>query len=257
MGERIEIISSDSPHLGKACLACNKPIQAQAEMVKCPRCHTLHHADCWKQRGGCAKTGCSQVAKNVVGDRPIGDGPPPPIPRSHIIGGIGIVILLILAMVFWPKPPDPAMGRTKVVFMTETFLDEQQILDTIVKQWNETSETIYIDLQTLPVGGMEQKLVVLMAAGDAPDIFTLADNRYDVFLQQEALFPMTTEDGETTYGIQHPARLGKLVVYSGTKHPAETLEVLDYLLASIPPIDLEELKNRPDPSMAMPSFMGF
>ena len=78
MQEKLEVLSPDSTQVGRPCNLCAAPLAPGDEVVECPRCHKFHHADCWKAKGGCATTGCPQVAEAVVGEKPKGDGPPPP-----------------------------------------------------------------------------------------------------------------------------------------------------------------------------------
>lgn len=240
----LEKITAGSDHLGKACIVCETNITEKDEVVVCPRCRTVHHVDCWKNKGGCGKTGCPQVAKAIVGDKPEGDGPPPPVSKKVIFGGLGVFIALILLSIFWPKPPDPAMGRTKVVVLGEAYYDLTQEMIGLADAFNETSEDIYIDLQLLPPGSVDQKLVVLIAAGDAPDLIALPEDRLWYFLENEAVLALgEDESGETIFAIQHPGQLSQFIIWGETLHPEESLLVLDYFLDHITPIDLDLLRD--------------
>ena len=44
-------------HLGISCQICGGPID-EAEEVRCARCDTPHHRDCWQWCGGCSIYGC-------------------------------------------------------------------------------------------------------------------------------------------------------------------------------------------------------
>ena len=243
MKEKLEQITPGSEHLDKVCVLCEEPILETDEVVSCPRCRSIHHVDCWKSKGGCARTGCPQIAKAVIGERPEGDGPPPPVSKWYILGGVLVFAAIILVSVFWPKPPDPAMGRTKIVVMGEAYLELNMAMSQLVEEFNETSEETYIDLQLLPAGALDQKLVVLIAAGDAPDIIALSDDRFEYFMEQEVLLPLGEENGQPIYGIHHPAQLTKLVIWRATEYPDTAKEVLQYLVDNIPPADLDQLRE--------------
>ncbi|NLL42759.1 MAG: extracellular solute-binding protein [Firmicutes bacterium] len=251
MKGNLEKITRGTEHLGQSCVFCQQDIQAEDEVIACPRCRSPHHVHCWKDKGGCGKTGCPQVAQAVRGERPQGDGPPPPISRKVIALGVVAIAAIILAFIFWPKPPDPAMGRAKVVFMGEAYFELSEALTELAKEYNATSETTYIDLQLLPPGAMDTKLIVLIAANEAPDVMAIDDDRFAYFLENDVLLPLgEDESGEPIYGMQHPAQLTKLVVWSDTDHPQQALEVLHYFVDHIPPLDLNllrELESQPWP----------
>lgn len=239
-----EKITKGEDYLGRSCVVCKREFQAEDEVVACPRCHSVHHAECWKEKGGCGKTGCPQVARTIRGERPQGDGPPPPVSKKVIAGGILASVVVILLMVFWPKPPDPAMGRTKIVFLGPAYQELSDVVTELVEGYNATSEDVYIDLQLLPPQGMDTKLVVLIAANQAPDVLAIDDDRFAQFSSEGALLPVGVNDeGEPIYGIQHPAQLTQLVVWGGTENPAESLEVLHFLAKNIPPADLDLLRE--------------
>lgn len=244
MAEELEILQPDSRHIGKNCIYCDKTLAAGDEIVECPRCHQIHHVDCWKNNGGCARRGCPQIAQSIVGQRPAGDGPPPPIPRKYIFAGIGIVLILIIAWIFWPKPPDPAAGRSKIYVLVEASFDEQEQLEQIVSDFNDTNEEIYIELQTSTVTMIENQLLVRMAAGDAPDIFALPYHRFEsMHTQIGAMYPLGDESNPA-YGVQHPSQLRVMSIFVYTEHPEETMTVFKYLLTEMPRQDLTDLKKQ-------------
>ncbi|HHY09137.1 MAG TPA: hypothetical protein GX528_01080 [Firmicutes bacterium] len=241
MQKNLEKITSGVDYPEQSCIICQERIKAGDEVVRCPRCHSIHHADCWKNKGGCGKTGCPQIAKAVVGPPPQGDGPPPPLPRKYIWGGIALAAVLILIAVFWPKPPDPALGRDKVVVLGESYFELSNIMSELADEFNENNSEIYIDLQLLPVGAMDTKLMVLIAAGEAPDVFTLRKERLSFFLEQDTLMALGVEEnGTEIYGIEHPAQQAYFVAWRESKHPEAALAVLHYFVENIPPL-AEEL----------------
>ncbi|HHT37628.1 MAG: RING finger protein [Candidatus Wallacebacter cryptica] len=244
MVEKLEVLTEDSRHVGKSCAKCEQKLEIGAEIVECPRCHAVHHADCWKQNGGCGRRGCAQVAKAVVGEKSAGDGPPPPIPPHRILLGLGIVLAVILVSILWPEPPDPAAGRTKIYVLFEASLDEQNELNRIINDFNAESSDIYIELQTSSRSMIENQLVVRMAGGDAPDIFALPYDRYEAMLDQIGAMYQLGDSDNPVYGVQHPSQLRVISIFVHTPHPYEAVEVLRYLLQEMPRRDLTELKEQ-------------
>lgn len=43
------------------CGFCLSPIAGEEAVMACPACHASYHDDCWRENGGCAVYGCSQV----------------------------------------------------------------------------------------------------------------------------------------------------------------------------------------------------
>ncbi|HLY75086.1 MAG TPA: RING finger protein [Planctomycetota bacterium] len=43
---------------GGACLICGSPLERR--IVRCARCRTPHHLDCWKYNGRCSIFGCDE-----------------------------------------------------------------------------------------------------------------------------------------------------------------------------------------------------
>ncbi len=238
---------------------CQEPLQAGDEVVECPRCHAFHHVDCWKRSGGCSRHGCPQVAKAVKGEPPKGDPPPPPVDRRFLIGGVAVGIALILAMFFWPQPPDPAAGRQKVVFMAEADFVEQEQLQNLAKEFNESQDTMFLDMQLLPYGNMEMKLIVVMAAGESPDLFTLSRPRLQQYAQQGALMNLGSEE-EPLWGIPHPGQPRYIAMFVRPTHPEATHVVLEYLLEHLPEAEDPEAMWEQDVEsgpMPMPGGFGF
>lgn len=239
MSETLEKITRGSDHAGRACTFCRETIASDDEIVVCPRCRQVHHADCWRQNGGCGKTGCAQTAKAVVGERPPGDGPPQPISKRAVFGAASLIVIIIAASILWPKPPDPALGRTKIVFLGEAGYDLQEVMTAVAEEFNSASEEIFLDLQLLPPGTLQQKLVVLVAAGHAPDIVTVSAEQFPFLRDEGALLALgENEAGEAVYSVEHPVQPRKIVVWATTEHPAEALEVLRYLVPRIQPRQL-------------------
>lgn len=46
---------------GPSCAICQSGIAPGEEVASCPACRAPYHAECWRDNGGCAVYGCSQV----------------------------------------------------------------------------------------------------------------------------------------------------------------------------------------------------
>lgn len=244
MNEKLQTLNSGSDYIGKKCIRCGKELAENDQVVCCPRCHQIHHVECWKDNGGCARRGCPQVAKTITSERPKGDGPPPPMSLKQILAIVGIIVVVIIATVVWPKPPDPAAGRTKIYVLVEASLDEQSALESLVSDFNNSNEEIYIELQTSVASMIENQLIVRMGAGDAPDIFSLPYDRFETMLDQIGAMYQLGGESNPIYGVQHPSQLRVLCVFVYTEHPTEAITVLRYLLSEMPQQDLTELKEQ-------------
>jgi len=261
MEEKLEVLDPQSRFIGRKCPRCEQEFAAGDEVVECPRCHMVHHAACWKENGGCARRGCPQVAKTVVGERRTGDGPPPPLNPKYVMLAVGVVIALIVLTIIWPKPSDPAAGRIKISVLLEASFDELTQLNQIVGEFNSTSDEIYIELQTTSLSMIENQLFTRMAAGEAPDIFSLPYDRFER-IQEElgAMYPLG--DGTNRfYGVQHPSQLRVLSIFVYTKHPDAAITVLRYLLEEMPRRDLAEFKAQahiidPERMMDIDTFLS-
>ena len=255
--EQIVILDSESRHIGKECIKCQEKFVENDEIVDVPAAINYITSIAGKLKVDVVGMVVRKLLKLllILAQKVI---PPPSIPRKYIYAGITVALVIILTMIFWPKPPDPAAGRTKVVALIEAGLEEVEELNRIVDQFNNTSEDIYIVLQTTSVTLLEQQLMVRAAAGDAPDIFSLPYNRYETFLNLDAFYPLGIEE-EPYYGVEHPSKLRTLHIFFATKHPEESIKVLKYLVTEMPRQDLSLLKEQtglivPDTVLDIESF---
>jgi len=235
--EFVAVLEPGDKRLHTSCVQCETALAEGDAIIECPRCHRLHHVRCWKNRGGCAAYGCPQTAKAVKGEKPSGDGPPPPLDRRWFFAGGVIIAVLIAAVLLWPQAPDPAMGRQRIAFMTEAGGAEQAALLRLQEQFNEHHPELYLDLQLLPYGGMEIKLVVSMGAGEAPDILGLRRERMQALADQGALHNLGTDE-EPAWGMPYPGRPDwKLCIFVEPEDLQRTKEVLDFLLENLSATD--------------------
>lgn len=55
-------------YVGKLCPYCKAEIKDGDEVTVCPECGIPHHADCWKENGGCTTFGCIGTIKSASND---------------------------------------------------------------------------------------------------------------------------------------------------------------------------------------------
>lgn len=68
--------------------------------VRCPRCETGYHADCWSFGGACAIYGCEKVAPRAAGPKDYPDQLPA---RDRLRGGVSGALLGVgMTMLAWP-----------------------------------------------------------------------------------------------------------------------------------------------------------
>ncbi len=58
--------------VGQICPFCRFPIKAGEEVITCPDCQAVLHADCWRENGGCTTYGCASSPQAVAARRATG-----------------------------------------------------------------------------------------------------------------------------------------------------------------------------------------
>jgi len=69
MSEVLEKITKGESYTGQACVYCGERIQAEDEVVVCPRCKSVHHADCWKKERRLRQTGLCPDCQGSCGEK--------------------------------------------------------------------------------------------------------------------------------------------------------------------------------------------
>lgn len=278
--EKLLVLSADHKLVGDICIACQKKLNAGDEVVVCPRCKSPHHADCWREAAGCRQHGCPQVALAVQSEPRENLGDARYLKRSPQRTALIIIsVVLVLGLVgFALRPgPDPAAGRTKISIMVPGGIPESAYFDPIVEEFNASHPEHYLSIAVTPSVAYDQKLVVLMGARDAPDVFSLFEDRYLMFAEHgglldltpylesrpdliDSFFPNGLEalqvDG-SIYGIPHPGRNEILAIWFASSHPDLAWEILVALLEKMAEDWPEELKYelQTEPwKMQMPGF---
>ena len=264
--ERLLVLPAEHDLVGSQCIACHEELKAGDEVVMCPRCKSAHHADCWRQSAGCRKHGCPQVAITIKAEerRPPGDAHL--LKRSPKQTALMVVcIVLVLGVVgFAMRPgPDPAAGRIKVSIMVPGGIHETNYFEPFVDQFNNAQSDLYLSLAITPSIAYDQKLVVLLGARDAPDIFSLLETRYEMFAEHEGLLDLTPyleaepelieeffPEGPdeyrvngSIYGIPHPERNEIFTIWALSPNPDTAWQILIMFLEKIATDWPEELKG--------------
>jgi hypothetical protein len=52
-------VERSNPAMGALCPYCGEGIEPDEPRVRCERCRTLHHDDCWRDARGCTTYGCA------------------------------------------------------------------------------------------------------------------------------------------------------------------------------------------------------
>ncbi len=279
--EQLLVLPAEHRLVGTQCIACQHKFEAGDEVVLCPRCKSPHHADCWREAAGCKKHGCPQVAlaiKTEIRDN-LGDSRYlKRSPQRTALMVIGIVLVLgVLGFAMRPGP-DPAGGRTKLSIMVPGGIPETAYFEPFVDEFNQTYPDYYLSLSVTPSIAYDQKLVVLLGARDAPDIFSLLEERYWMFAEHggllnltpylesqpeliERLFPQglaAWEVNGAVYGIPHPGRNEVLSIWVSSPHPDIAWQLMVVLLDKIATDWPEQLKGEiPSEPWMIPMPGGF
>lgn len=263
--EELLTIAAEHELVGQQCIACHEELKAGDQVVVCPRCKSPHHADCWRRAAGCRRHGCPQVAITVRNEErePPGDAHLlKRSPKQKVL--LALCIVLVLGVVgFSMKPgPDPAGGRTKIQIMVPGGIHETNYFEPFISDFNNSQSELYLALAVTPIIAYDQKLVVLVGARDAPDIFTLLEERYKMFAENQGLLDLTPyieaepelidkffpegldqfRVNGSIYGIPHPGRNEIFTIWTLSPNPDIAWEILVMLLEKIADDWPEELK---------------
>jgi hypothetical protein len=80
--DRSQLSSEDA---GRACPYCHQALTEDRALAVCGECGAAHHADCWRENGGCAVVACAGGPKAAAGARgPSGSAPTEPAPSERV-----------------------------------------------------------------------------------------------------------------------------------------------------------------------------
>lgn len=258
MKEEIIHVSENDTLQGVPCGECRVPLKAGDEAVVCPRCKLAHHLACWIQRGGCARHGCRQVVSPEL--LPPKQEKPIQVPRTPpwVIAG-AIVLAVALGVGLYFNARRAALQRESSAYVLVPSLEDEVHWTQILSAYNRTpagSENPAVLIYTpYGIAGMdfEQKLLIMIAANDSPELVVLEAERLRDYAQNSALAPLNefvaqlraqgieldperlaaaTLDG-TVYGIPHPQRDAYLVIPRAPRNPGAAHNLFPYVVQAL------------------------
>jgi hypothetical protein len=90
---------------GRACPYCRFPLKEGVAIVVCPVCSSAHHAECWRDNGGCAIVACAG-GPGASGAPTVGETPTAPYSAASAGGTQQHGTAQIP-----PPPPPPSLGK--------------------------------------------------------------------------------------------------------------------------------------------------
>lgn len=250
--ERFETLHDGHPFVGRPCVVCEKALEPGAEALACPRCKSLHHKECWIQNAGCGARGCPQVASiRPAGVRQTDDDRARQY-RNPVLtaAAVAAVILLIAGMLGYTYWTDRNKPQPDLTLLVPDHAGAAALQDLVDAYGDERG--LHIELLLSPYGGQgflyNQKLLVMMAAGDIPDIIFLSEERLRAFasagrlVSLEAIAQRQPWRSESTarrvpqgyvdgvlFGAPHPTRHLFIAIPEGGKNPDEAIEFVAYI----------------------------
>ncbi len=270
MTEQEIVVTAGMPLVGTKCAYCGKELQAGDLAVVCPRCKKPHHSRCWKEKAGCATLGCPQVAEAVRAEEPGRTGDEQAqsaregarrrriwLPVAAVFIAAGVMIAGFGLGTFGTRR-EAADKRTVITVMLPVSAGSPDV-NRIAEEFNRQSRDSRVEMSIVPFGAYEQKLVVLLAAQDAPDIFALPPDRFELFASKGVFLRLDSLAGpdraaagnppaewlkyarvrDVLYGLPHP-RFGQILgVAASSKHPQAAREFLKFYFANLPRAEME------------------
>ena len=261
MDERIVELAADQS--GLACAECNVPMSAGERAVFCPRCRTPHHLHCWIDHGGCAKKGCKQrVSPDLLPpkeEKPIRASKAPPW-----VYAAAVALIALIAAGLWVNARRAADERMRTIHVMLPASVDQALWESLVEEYRPRLEAEgkailltfvpeivpVMEGQTIEAGNYDQKLLIQMAAQDAPELVLLSARRIPLYISQGALSPVgdvAARIGElvdparlslaeldgVVYGIPLPGQDGFAAVPRTAKHHGEAKEMIEFLVTRL------------------------
>lgn len=193
--ERILNVQSEDRLVNSPCTACEENLITRDQAVICPRCRSVHHLECWVDRGGCSRRGCQQV----VDPRLLPPKQPEkPIERSKTPRRVIVIVaILIIAgtVGLYRNAQKSRLIRSEQIAVMVSSLEPKDLWENVVMDLN-ANETITkrAELYYVPHGpggtSYEQKYIVMTAAREAPEVIVLEYPRFDMYAEQNLLVPL-------------------------------------------------------------------
>lgn len=271
------VLREGADGIGELCPACHKALAFGDMVIACPRCKTKHHEACWHERG-CARLGCPHVAASVIErDRPrITDDDRAkeyikPVPK-WVPWTVGFLVFFLLIGVPVLRKYVFADPRPKLTVMIPSGTDEA-VLNLVADRYAAFNTDIQVEVILGPPGDLYlQKLMIMIGARDAPDIFVLpypefanlaVQGAYHDLSEWVASNPESLRDlpqerllrGQVQgvwYGVPHPGRPLYFGIYAASSMAERATELLNAIIAALP-VD-ENVEDRFTPNQLPPTL---
>lgn len=257
MREEIVTLTLEDPRSASTCIVCDKPLGLGAQAVFCPRCKTPHHLGCWVEKGGCGRQGCRQVAHPDLLPKKIEEPIRPSKTPAWVIWAVVLGLVFVAGGLTWSAKNASELRASTMTVMVPSLDDEGLWLRAVEAYNQDPANTKRLELLYTPYGVMgnayDQKLVVLIAARDGPEVVVLEPDRFRAYVEQGALLPLDdlvaalqnqgiSFDAERLdaaryegriYGLPHPERDAYLVAPVVSRHGGAGEDVLRHLAAHL------------------------
>lgn len=199
--ERLVTVTEDNL-AGQECEFCHRPLEAGEQVVVCPRCRAVHHVDCWRRKGGCARQGCRQVAVEILSpqrpDSPVPASSPSLWQRLRLWQRVllmAVLVLLVggLAFAAWRQAAQSVSNETKLALVVPADFWEGERYTQLADQFEASHPGVTVNVMSTPYAGYEQKLAIMLAARDQVDVFVLAPSRVGLYADSGALLPLDSK----------------------------------------------------------------
>lgn len=271
------VLDEGAEDIGELCPACDKVLSLGDAVIACPRCKTVHHEACWHDRG-CARLGCPHLATRVIErDRPrITDDDRAkeyikPVPK-WVPWTIGFLVLFLMIGVPVLRKYVFADPRPKLTVMVPSGTDEA-LIDLVATRFAAFNTDIQVEVILGPPGDLYlQKLMIMIGARDAPDIFLLSYPNFATLAVQGAYYDLSewvNSNPESIqglpeerlrrgqiegvwYGVPHPNRPLFFGIFAGSPLADRATDLLEAIIASLP-VD-ESVEDRFTPNQLPPTL---
>ena len=144
--ETLIVLPAEHELVGRQCIVCNGELQANDEVVVCPRCKTPHHAACWREVAGCGRHGCPTVAVAVKKEKAEPEGDAHLLkrtPREKGLIALGIVLVLGLLAFAMGQAPTQLQGGSRSTSWYPAGSMRQAYYEPFIDEFNDSQSELY------------------------------------------------------------------------------------------------------------------
>lgn len=247
------LVNDDNTRL--TCEACGSALKTGDKAFTCPRCKAVHHFDCWVEKGGCSKHGCSQLADpSLIKDKEPAHDPPTKEAFAWVPVALTIsLIILVIGGIVWNVFRGRATQNTITVMVPVD--SDVGVIQQVAKEYDEHNTELNVNVLSVPTDDplyYDQKLVIMLVAREPPEIIYLPYERFLAYASQGALGSLdvikpsvvsaapfgkrlntATIDGKLM-GIPHPSKQGFFAIPSLAKHREPAQQLLLQIVKALP-----------------------